>query len=577
MTSRLHSLSARRAAPFAVAVLVVLVAVVATFLTPLVAAVSALAAVGLALVARPARAEPRRRLDQQIESATAEVRSILETAPAPIVVVDGRGCILRVNWAVTTVFGWEPEQLIGQSIGLLGGSPEGGERLALLQHVLGTGREGRHRGTTETVARTRDGTALTIELSVAEMQNVAEMGGEGAGRYICVLHDVTEQRRSHEQLLIARKNEALGTLVSGVARDFNNLLTLIAGNLELAREAAEIDPHWIETASYATDNAIDLVKQLLLFSRREEPSMAPVDISQLVEDTVELMRTTIDRRIEVRVFAPDTLPAVEGDRGQLQQALMNLLMNARDSVLARLESAAVRPDYSPYIAISVVLGEAEDARGVTRPCVAMAVEDNGMGMTPKVRERVFDPFFTTKGVGEGAGLGLSTTYGIVTEHNGTLSVESQFGDGATFNVVLPTMEEQAAAAEQPEQPAAGRETPPRRASVLLVDDDERIVTMTGLMLTRAGFEVTTATGGNGALAAVAERDFDLVVLDVNMPAPDGWATLDALLEQRPNVRVLMASGFASEAEAVEHGAVGLIDKPFHSKALIEAVERSLAA
>ena len=280
----------------------------------------------------------------------------------------------------------------------------------------------------------KDGRVLSVEVSLSQHVQAGEVIGG-----IAEWTDVTEQLHLREQLLRSQKLEAVGTLVAGVAHDFNNLLAAIGGSIEIAREEGGSSP-WLGKAQVATDRASELVQQLLQFSRREEATHAVVDLEHLTRQTVSLMRETIDRRIEIETPPPEPV-RVWGDRGQLERVLMNLLVNARDAVTERMERTGGVETYTPKIVVALEqteIDEREQPAGDAATVYAeLSVTDNGVGISPEVRGRVFDPFFSTKPAAVGTGLGLSTAYGIVRDHGGSIEVHSVPDEQTTFTVQLP--------------------------------------------------------------------------------------------------------------------------------------------
>jgi PAS domain S-box-containing protein len=642
------------------------------------------------------------RLRRQLESTTAEMTSILETAPDPIIVIDERGAIVQANAAMVHVFGWELSELAGRSVAMLaGGDLTGEQHDRYVAHFIETGEASTEEGLVlssirEVVGRRKDGSEFPMELTCTE---VASSGGPrnfigvvrdvsdrvaayealreseqhyrtlvetvqdgivvldakgrailfnealcgmlgytrkemqdmpltdvlladdrdeayeriarhargeiAPGRYqlrlvrkdgevivteisaaqfaqsggvvgsLVLVRDVTEDVRMREQVLQSQKLEAVGTLVAGVAHDFNNLLTVIDGSIEVAQDEGADSP-WLERARVAAHRAAGLVQQLLLASRPGEATCVEVDLVELARETVGLVRETSDRRIDIQLDMPQERVCVWADGGQLHQVLMNLFVNACAAVREAMEQQEDgSPEYQPRITLTLTSGE-QHLGSEPESWAELILRDNGAGMPPEVRARIFDPFFTTKGVDGGTGLGLFTAYGIVNEHGGSISVESAPGEGAVFTIRLPivpvaTDGEASRAGETVE--AAG---PGRGKRVLVVDDEPVVIELAHRALARAGYHVTSATGGDGALRLVSEQPFDLVLLDVNMPAPNGWQTLHAMLGDDPEQLVLMLSGFALDEEARERGARGLLRKPFNRNALLSAVNGVLS-
>ena len=391
--------------------------------------------------------------------------------------------------------------------------------------------------------------------------------------------DITDTLRVREQLLQAQKSEALGTLVAGVAHDFNNLLTAISGSIYMASRRPARRDHWLRSAEEATSRAADVVRQLLQFSRREEPQRRAIDLAEVARGTLRLVGETFDRRIDLQLRTSEQ-SAARADRVQVEMVLMNLLTNARDAVVARADQAPGEPGYRPQI--TVAIGGGPRPRGDNGDngddYVELIVSDNGAGMSAETRERIFDPFFTTKPA-DGTGLGLSTAYGIVGEHGGTITVESEPGAGATFTVRLPAARGERPAGHTPLSPgdAAYEGAELDRPAVLLVDDEETLLEFETEVLIEAGYRVSAATDGEAALLVLAEGEFDLVLLDVNMPTLNGRQTLERIGEDDAAPPVLLVSGYVSERDAVERGACGLLEKPFDAPALLKAVRAALAA
>ena len=388
--------------------------------------------------------------------------------------------------------------------------------------------------------------------------------------------DITDELRYREQLLQAQKSEALGTLVAGVAHDFNNLLTAIRGSIELAREDLPEENRWLNNAQQAAERATELVRQLLQYSRRDAADRAAVDIGAIAHETVALLEETIDRRISIEMQGNIGEARVIGSGGQLQQVVMNLLVNARDAVLERLEDED-HEGYEPRIILRVAT-QAPGVDGAAERQISIEVEDNGSGMTGDVRERVFDPFFTTKAVGSGTGLGLATVYGIVDDHGGEIDVRSEVGHGTTFIVRLPALADaglgdSSISAEQADGEGGTTGGLRSRATVLLVDDEPLILEVAQRALEDAGYAVFTAASGTAAIELAALESIDAVILDVNMPSPNGWETLVRLQETHPSLPIVMASGYASEQEALRKGASGLLNKPYRAADLVSAIGR----
>ncbi|MBM0105496.1 response regulator [Steroidobacter sp. S1-65] len=385
-----------------------------------------------------------------------------------------------------------------------------------------------------------------------------------------VFHDITERKRADKQRAVleaqlrqAQKMEALGTLAGGIAHDFNNVLTAISGNAQLAIEdlspnhPAAVSLHEIKRA---TSRARDLVRGILAFSRPEQNIQHLIDLRPVVEEALRLLRAAVPRMIEMRLEAEPDLPAVMADATQVHQVLMNLGKNACDAMQAhggtltiRLASARIEslldspsPDVHPghYLRISVA--------------------DTGTGIPPEALERVFEPFFTTKAHGEGTGLGLSVVHGIVRGHRGAILVRSEPGAGTVFDVYLPAADRKAAEVSQATAPAAV--TSGRGERVLYVDDEDQLVHLVTRMMERMGYKVTGMTRPMDAIDAVRAdpRRFDLVLSDLGMPGMSGMDLAEELLQIRPDLPIIITSGYVrseDERRAEQIGVRDVVMKP----------------
>ncbi|MEE8422094.1 MAG: PAS domain S-box protein, partial [Dehalococcoidia bacterium] len=501
--------------------------------------------------------------ERSLHESEEHLQAVVDTVQSGLVIRDRNEQVLWFNQAVCDLFGCTPEEFRSLPLSELIISDD----LPAMRDIFSRTAGGEHDGITGSTfrGRRRDGRKIAVRVNATPFTQDGEIVG-----VLSELHDVTEEVQLREQLLQSQKLEAMGTLVAGVSHDFNNLLTAIVGALDLARQEDGASP-WIERASVATDRAGQLVQQLLQFAREGDAKRGTIDLEALGAECIDLLGQTIDRRIELSLQGLDEPLLVWGDRGQLQQVLLNLLMNSRDAVIERLEHGEI-DGYAPEIRLRFNVATTDDG-----DWAEMVVQDNGIGMTPEVSERVFDPFFTTKEVDAGTGLGLSTAYGIISDHGGSMVVDSTLGSGATFVVRLPLSDASAPAEEEngsaPAPVAVGSGSGQR---VLVVDDEQAVIEVTHQVLARGGYEVTSAMGGKSALEMVASESFDLVLLDVNMPTPNGWQTLQELLQEDPRQRVLMVSGYALEEEARELGALGLLQKPFDARMLMDAVGGALA-
>jgi signal transduction histidine kinase/CheY-like chemotaxis protein len=360
------------------------------------------------------------------------------------------------------------------------------------------------------------------------------------------LHQESEQRHAAEQKLHhAQRLEAVGQLTGGVAHDFNNLLTVILGNLERIANATTNEPkvhRMASSAMRAVQRGSQLTSSLLAFSRRQQLKTQRVDCNTLLREFEELLRRGVGERVTLRLnLAPD-LAACHADAAQLEAALLNLAINARDAMPNGGE--LIVTTRNAQLAAADLAANDDTTPG---PFIAVSVQDNGVGMSAEIKARVFEPFFTTKEVGRGTGLGLSQVYGFVRQLGGHVTIESEVGRGTTITLYLP----RAGAVERaPETGRVPQQRSPGSASVLVVEDDPDVRELTSAVLREAGYPVMVAEDGPSALALLtSERQIDLMVCDMVMPGGlNGLAVARQARILRPGLVVLLTSGHDTSAE-----------------------------
>jgi two-component system, cell cycle sensor histidine kinase and response regulator CckA len=376
------------------------------------------------------------------------------------------------------------------------------------------------------------------------------------------------------ELLQAQKMEAVGLLAGGVAHDFNNLLQVINGRAELVLEDREIDAATrsaLEQIAGAGDRAANLVGQLLAFSRRQILAPDDLDLNEVVATLLKLLERVLGEHIRVEFLPGHQLGTVHVDRGQVEQVLMNLCINARDAMpqggTLTLETENVRFD-AEYCQHHLW---AEPGR-----YVLLSVTDDGTGMDAPTLARIWEPFFTTKEADRGTGLGLSTVYGIIRQHGGLMHVYSEPGRGTTFKIYLPLVERPAASVgTKVRAPVLGGSE-----TILVAEDNESVRDLMQSVLTRAGYEILLCVDGQQAWQVLEARDgaVDLVLLDVVMPGLSGPELLARAQARWPQLRFLLASGYSlngAHTDSVLQQGVTMIQKPFESRELLAEVRRLL--
>jgi PAS domain S-box-containing protein len=392
-------------------------------------------------------------------------------------------------------------------------------------------------------------------------------------RVVAISLDVTDRKLLEGQFLQAQKMEAVGLLASGIAHDFNNLLTVICGYSEFLRDglAPGQQRSDAEEIIQAAGRAASLTRQLLAFSRKQVLLPTRVNVNELVTNVSNMLKRLIGDHIALTTALDPAVSAVRADAGQLEQALINLVVNARDAMSeggrVTVSTAMAQIDANPTIGRDSVKAGAY---------VVLAVSDTGVGMDQETKDRLFEPFFTTKPPGKGTGLGLAAVHGIVTQSGGYVAVESEPLRGTSFKVYLPAAEP---AADAPaviaprDKPAGGT------ASVLIVEDERQIRTLTHTILERAGYRVLAASTSTEAEAVFSRvGGIDLLVTDVGLPDGSGPALFKRLFEKRPSLRVLYMSGYADETlvgQAALEPAGKFLRKPFLPDGLVRKVREAL--
>jgi PAS domain S-box-containing protein len=512
----------------------------------------------------------RKHAEDAVRESEAKIRAFLESASQGVIAVDATGRIDLTNAKVEDLFGYGREELLGQTLEML--LPDRFRRVHIGHRTeyfanprprpMGLG--------LDLAGRRKDGTEFPIEIALSQ---VPSRKGPLA---IAFINDISERRRTEEAMRRTQRLESLGILAGGVAHDFNNLLTTIMGNGTLAMQALQPthpDYPLIEEIVRASKTAADLTRQLLAYAGHGRFMVEVVDLSQLVRDISALVQTSIPKKVQLRLRLADNLPPVRVDVSQIQQLVMNLVINAGEAmgehvgtILATTERQAV-DDH--YIRAYFAPGELEPGE-----YVSLEVNDTGSGMDEATKARIFDPFFTTKKTGRG--LGLSAVQGIVRGHKGAMRVYSAPGKGTTFKVLLPatslSLSTSKSTEELPEPKGHGR--------ILIIDDEASVRTLLAAIIERQGYSVITAADGAQAIDIFEQEgdQIDLVILDLTMPVMSGEETFRELHLIRPNIPVLLSSGF-NESEAVQRfsgkGLAGFVQKPYTARQITQGIKRAL--
>ncbi|MGB5984650.1 MAG: ATP-binding protein, partial [Desulfobacterales bacterium] len=406
----------------------------------------------------------------------------------------------------------------------------------------------------ETQLLTREGDALDVSLSASLLRdNSAEIQGK-----LIVCRDITESKHLESQLRFGQRMEAIGTLAGGIAHNFNNLLMGIQGNSTLMMLDSDPEhPNYkrILNIEKHIQSGSRLTRQLIGYAREGKYQVQAIDLNHVIREIAEAFILS-QKRAQINFHLDPLLPGMLADRGQLEQVLMNLLVNAVDAM----------PDGGQITIDTHRIHHDELTGKPYQPApgqyICLSVSDTGSGMDEATRKRVFEPFFTTKGLDRGSGLGLASCYGIIKAHGGYIDVESQPGQGSCFTIYFPGTDQPVdAECQENDQCFIGTET------ILVVDDEAMILEVTREMLEQLGYRVLSAESGGQAIRIYQEQGaaIDMVILDMIMPEMGGDQAFEALRRLDPEIKVLLASGYSMEGKAaalLDQGCLGYIQKPF---------------
>lgn len=510
-------------------------------------------------------------LYETLQRSEAHFRSLIENVSDFIVVLQADGTVRYASPSFEREAD-EGHPVEGQNILNLVTKEDRTEVEKLLARVQAKGMPGEVETTpieSEFRLRQHGGGVRILEMSATNLLQHPAVNG-----IVVNARDVTERRKLEEQLMRAQRMEAIGTLSGGVAHDFNNILTVILGHAEVLMQALRSSPaeyEHLKSIDAASRRASALTRQLLAFSRKQVLQPKVFSLNSLIVDLDKMLRRLISEDIEVLTVTDPQLGSTKADPGQIEQVVMNLVLNARDAMKSggriTIETANIDLDED------YVRGHAGARPG---PHVMLAVSDTGEGISPDVLPHIFEPFFTTKEVGKGTGLGLSTVYGIVKQSGGNVGVYSHPGRGTTFKVYLPRLDEPAPSAAEPLQGTvtSGAET------VLLVEDEPSLRDLIKLSLTGFGFTVLDMPSPADALAFSRKHTgpLHLLLTDVIMPGMDGPALAKQVQKERPDIKVLFMSGYATNFimhDGVVDPGTNFLEKPFHPRNLLSKVREVL--
>ncbi len=510
----------------------------------------------------------RKRIDEALRKSEASFRAIVEDAPYGIYRVDEAGRFLRVNPALQRILGYSStDELLPVSLKLgVFRHPEDFSRLCESLRSFDEFKD------LEMEWQKKDGSPITVR---CRGRRVRDENADLVYHEVFT-EDVTEKRVLENKLHMAGKMEAVGRLSGGIAHDFNNLLGVMIGYSQLLKRKLHSSPElseYAEEIEKAGRRASTLTRQLLAFSRQQILKPTVLDLNALVSDMEKILPRLIREDISIRIDLQSSLGSVKADRGQIEQVIMNLAVNARDAMptggLLIIQTANTELDDS-YVR--------EHPGAKPGRYVELAVSDSGIGMNRETITHIFEPFFTTKGLGQGTGLGLATVYGIVKQSNGYIWVESSPGEGTCFQVFLPRVEEPVTPGS--DLPAIDPDAKKGSETILLAEDSESLRKLVSSLLNGQGFKVLESQNGEDALEVAGKYDdpIHLLLTDVVMPGINGRVLAERLRAKRPETRILYMSGYTDailSTQGVLDQATNLIYKPFTEEQLIEKVKSVL--
>ncbi len=488
-------------------------------------------------------------------------RSLFENATDGIVVLDKNGIIVNANDRACEMHGFSRNALVGTHIKLLEAATDREKTAERTRRILNN-----EPIVFETAHNRKDGTPIYLEISSKAITIGDELFIQSFYR------DITERKKLQEHLFQSQKMESIGVLAGGIAHDFNNILTAILGHAGIIRKCTSLDEKSTRSLGVIEDasrRAGRMISKLLGFARKSKMEMIPLNLNDLVYDTIKLVERLIDKTIEMNVELDSHLPFIQGDINHIEQVVMNLIMNARDAMPQGGKiniKTAVRDVHLGMLDIPNYILPGE--------YVLLTVSDTGTGIPEEIVNKIFEPFFTTKERGKGTGLGLSMVYGAVKEHKGYITVQSEVGVGTLFSIFLPALNMDALSKKKEAQQAvSGTET------VLVVDDEEEILKPVQNTLTSHGYKVFAMSDSTGALTVFRKlpQEIALVITDIAMPNMDGKELIRQIKAIKPEVKILAISGhlkYIADKDGIRE-IDGFLKKPFEADYLLSVVRRIL--
>ena len=499
-------------------------------------------------------------------------REIFENATIALVHADSTGKIINFNAQAEKTFGYSAEEVIGANVAILMNDAERSQHDIYMNNYLRTG-EAKIIGIgRELIAKHKNGTDIIINLGIAEVA----VGNDR--HFIASILDMTNERLLENKLRQSQKMEAVGQMVGGIAHDFNNLLGIINGNLDLMRREVEPESRLnlrLGKALGAVERGANLTRRLLNFSRQLPSEQAAIDVNATIAELHELIEKSLTKAIQVHLSLEEGLPYANADRGDFEDAITNICINARDAM----------PNGGQIIIETSVTQISEHETGAFQELTAgryieIDITDTGSGMSPEVASHIFEPFYSTKGQGKGTGLGLSMVFGFAKRSKGTVSVYSEQGLGTTFKLYLPVAAVDTRSGIERDADDSKGSDYSGSEKVLIVDDEADIADIAATILSELGYRTTVAHNGEDALEALRkDPEIDLLFTDVIMPGGfGGFELAEKGKRLLPNLQVCLASGFTGNsihATGVDITKYPLLKKPYSNSTLARTVRQLL--
>ena len=495
-------------------------------------------------------------LFEQLRKSEERYMDLFEHSPDMSHIVTREGIIVSCNQTETDRLGYQKEELVGFSVLALYPLQYHLAAKALLHDVFESRRE--VSGLEERFV-TKSGEVVDVSVITSivydESRKPAFMR--------VVARDITEKKKLESKVLHAQRIDSIGNLAGGIAHDFNNILTSILGSTAIMKRKMRKSNTWYHFADIietAAKRGAGLTRQLLTFARKSTPQFRPIIVNDIVEETLRLFERSIDKSITIGKELSGDMAIIKGDDGQIQQALLNLLINARDAMpnggTIKISSQIVGSD----VQHSSVFGEPRAG-----DFASIIVRDNGVGMNQEVQQRIFEPFFTTKE--KGTGLGLSVVYGVVNSHGGFITMQSDRERGSQFSMFFPLLADR----EKFQRALKQQSLQQGHERILVVDDEEHVGEMISRMLQHLGYKVMVVHSGQEALVLFGKKTrIDAVILDMNMPTMSGKEAFERLKKIRPDVRVVVSTGYSNESldpTPLKNRVDGFLQKPYQLEEL----------